>query len=123
VEGIQPLTKIEFNTTILKNGTCTNFSFLVDGTKNQDSIFETKNQDSVIETENQDWIVRTESQKLPIQTENLEGATRIKNLEGVTRIKNLEGIIGTKNCTIRSRIKNMLSIEIQIRSKKTKFLT
>ncbi len=50
----------------------------------------------------------------------MEGATRIKNLEGVTRIKNLEGIIGTKNCTIRSRIKNMLSIKIQNSEQKNK---
>jgi len=37
--------KTRFNTTILKNGTCTKFSFLVDGTKNQDSVIEIENQD------------------------------------------------------------------------------
>jgi hypothetical protein len=75
--------EIGFNIATLENaqGTCTKFSFLVDGTKIQESWLETKIQDSVVGIKIQDP---------PAQTKNLEDPT------------------GIEICTIGSKIENLL---------------
>jgi len=91
-------TEIRFNIVTLENvqGTCTKFSFLMNGTEIQESSLGTKNQDLVVGIQIQDLLAPT---------------------------KKLEDRIGIEICTIESRIKNLFPrIRIQDSEWTTKIL-